>query len=628
MANDRNLIYLNKDFASFKEALINYAKAYFPNTYNDFQDADPGNMIIEMCSYIGDVLSFYIDKQTQENILEFAQEKENLISLAYSLGYRPKVTSTAIVNLNVYQQLPAKVEDNGTFAPDYSYCLVLDKGAKVRSSTNSNVIFITDDIVDFSFSSSYDQTEVTVYQINTTTNAPDYYLLKKTVKAYAGSIKTKDITFGDPIKFNSTTLTDDNIIHVINVVDSDGNKWYEVPYLAQNTVFEEIQNNSLNSPFMAIYKKEVPYLLRLRRVQRRFVSRFNSDNTLTLEFGSGILNSTPDEEIIPNSDNVGMGLIDSISKLDTAYDPSNFLYTKDYGLAPASTTLTVTYLVGGGVESNIPSNDLTQPYEVTVSPVSLTPTILNQNLLSYIKTSIAFNNENRASGGGDGDSAADIKYKTIASFAAQSRNVTKEDHIVRAISMPAKFGTIAKAYISQDMVSDMVNFVDANPLALSLYILSFDANKNLVTGSLALKENLRNYLSQFRILNDAISIKDAYYINIGVNFDIMVLPQYNSREVLNECLSGIKDYFDIDKWQINQPIITSDIESILKSIKGVQSVLKMEIVNKNGEENGYSKWGYDIAAATKSGIIYPSLDPSIFEVRYPDIDIYGRVNVF
>jgi hypothetical protein len=625
----KDIKYINKDFSSFKESLISYAKSYFPEVYNDFSEATPGNMFIEMASYVGDVLSFYVDKQTQENFLLFAQDKQNLISMAYALGYRPKVVSTAIVDLNVYQQIPAIIQSS-VASPDYTYCLIVDKEAKVKSATNSDIVFITQDSVDFSFSSSFDKTDVSVYQINNSTSQPEYYLLKKTIKAIAGTIKSQDFTFGQGIKFNSVTLQDNNVIQILDIIDSDGNKWYEVPYLAQNTVFQEVQNNELNDPFLSQYNNTTPYLLKLKKVSRRFVSRYNENNYLSIEFGSGI-SGNPDEEIIPNPDNVGLGLIDSISKVYTAYDPSNFIYTKDYGLAPNNTTLTVRYIVGGGIKTNVPSNDISQVYEINTSTVSLNPTLLNQGLLGYIQRSITFNNDMPSSGGGDGDTIEDLRLKTIASFPTQLRNVTKEDHIIRALSMPPKFGTVAKAYVTQDLaLADAMttpDYIDNNPLALSLYVLSYDANKRLTEASLAVKENLKNYISQYKIMTDAINIKNAYYINIGINFDIVVLPSYNSREVLNQCLNAVRDYFNIDKWQINQPILLSELTNVIScgNIKGVQSVLKIEVVNKYGVSNGYSQYGYDIKGATKNNIIYPSLDPSIFEVRYPNTDIYGRV---
>lgn len=614
--------YINRDFSSFKQFLIEYTKHYFPNTYTDFSDADPGMMFIEHASAIGDILSFYSDKQIQEVSPLYAQDKENLISFAYAHGYRPKVTSTAIVDMDVYQQIPATISAS-IASPDYNYCLVVEKGAKIKSATNSDIVFITQDMVDFSYSSSADPTTVSVYEINDSTNQPEYYLLKKSVQAVAGTIKSQNFTFGEPQKFSLINLQDNDIIKIESVVDSDGNTWYEVPNLAHGMVFEDVRNTSLTDPYLSQYKNTAPYLLRLKKVQRRFVSRFNGLDKLQLEFGSGVL-STPDEEIIPNSDNVGMGLIDSISKLDTAYDPKNFLFTKEYGLAPANTVLTINYLTGGGVQSNVPSNDLSQVYEVKINTVSITPGLLNQPLLEHVKRTVIFNNENRASGGGDGDSVEDIRLKTIASFSTQLRNVNIDDHIIRALSMPPKFGTIAKAYVTQDFAG-MGGFVDSNPLALSFYVLAYDADKKLTTASRAIKENLKNYLSEYIITNDAINIKDGYYINIGVNFDIIVLPTFNSREVLSNCLNMVKEYFNIDKWKICQPIILSELYNLISQVKGVQSVAKVSIENKYGEENGYSRYGYDILGATRSNVIYTSIDPSIFEIRYPDTDIKGRV---
>lgn len=625
----KDIKYINRDFSSFKEALIEYAKNYFPEVYNDFTEATPGNMFIEMASYVGDVLSFYVDKQTQENFLLYAQDKQNLMSMAYSLGYRPKVVSTAIADLSVYQEVPAAISSN-IANPDYSYCLIIQKEAKLKSSTNADTVFITQDSVDFSFSSSVDPTEVTVQQINGSTNQPEYYLLKKKVKAIAGTIKSQDFTFGQAVKFDSIVLPDTNIIQILDVIDSDGNKWYEVPYLAQNTIFQDVLNNAANDATLSQYNNSAPYLLRLITVNRRFTSRYNESNQLVLEFGSGIV-TTDDSTIIPNPNNVGIGNPTSVDRMFTAYDPSNFVYTKEYGLAPSNTTLTVRYIVGGGAQTNVPANDISQIYELVTTPVSLNPSSLNQSLLSYIKNSVFFNNDLPSSGGGDGDTIEDIRQKTIATFPTQLRNVTKEDHIIRALSLPSKYGSISKAYITQDFslneIDSVTDYIDDNPLALSLYVLSYDANKRLVEPSPAVKENLKVYMSQYKILTDAINIKSAYYINIAVNFDIIVLPAYNSREVLNDCLNSVRNYFNIDKWQINQPIVLSDLYNAIScgNVKGVQSVVKVEIINKYGVANGYSQYGYDIKGATKNNIIYPSLDPSIFEVRYPNSDIYGRV---
>ena len=612
MAEIRDIKYLNRDFGTFKQDLIDLAKSYFPNTYNDFSDDNPGAMFIEMAAYVGDVLSFYQDSQLQENILLFARDKQNLLAMAYSLGYRPKVTSTATVDLDVYQLVPAV---SGEATPDFRYALIIDKEATVQSRGNSSVNFITRDDVNFAFSSSYDPTDVSVYQINTNTNLPDFYLLKKKVKAISGTVQTTTFSFGAPTKFPVVRINDTNIIQILDVVDSDGNKWYEVPYLAQSTIFEAVQNNEINDPNLSQYQDSVPYLLRLKKVPRRFVSCFTDTDTLELEFGAGTLD-IPDEEVIPNPDNIGIGLIDGISKLNTAFDPSNFLFTRTYGLAPANTTLTVRYLVGGGVSSNVPSEDLTNITGINARPATFNTTVLNGNLLNNCIRSIAVSNPEAAKGGGDGDSVEDLRLNSLATHPSQMRTVTKDDYMIRALSLPSQFGSISKAYITQNKYN---NFM------MDLYVLAYDNNRNIINASDALKENLKTYISEFKMPNDVINIKDGFYINIGVNFEIVVLPAFNAQQILLSCVDEVKKIFDIDRWQINQPIIISEVFAALAKIKGVQNVQKVEIINKSGTNLGYSPFAYDIKGATKNNVVYPSIDPAVFEIRFPDSDISGKV---
>jgi len=247
----------------------------------------------------------------------------------------------------------------------------------------------------------------------------------------------------------------------------------------------------------------------------------------------------------------------------------------------------------------------------------------------YVKSSIVSNNPLPAVGGRDGDTVEEIRQNALYSYSTQLRAVTKDDYIVRALSMPADWGAVSKAYISQDLYQNpqqtVATLQQNNPLSLDLYILSYNNNKQLTTASTTLKNNLATYLNQYRMVTDAINIKDAYYINIGVNFDITIISGYSNKDVLTSCISALKDHFNVDNWQINQPIIISDIQNKLLQIKGVQSIVKLEIVNKQG--GSYSQYGYDIAGATRNGNIYPSLDPAIFEVRYPNTDIQGRVVV-
>jgi hypothetical protein len=624
MANQPDIKYFDKDFSTLKQNLINYAKTYFQNSYMDFSPSAPGNMFIEMAAYVGDVLSFYTDTQLQETLLLYAQERKNIIALAYALGYRPKVTTTSSVILDVYQIVPSNVS-NG-FVPDYRYILKVDKNSTIKSLSRPDITFLTQDTVDFGFSSSFDPTVVTIYQYYTSgpyNNQPSYYLLKKQVEAVSGQIKSTTFTFGNPEQFPTATINDTNIIQVLGVTDSDSHQWYEVPYLAQDTIFDESLNLPVNEPNYYSQDDNARFLLRLKKVQKRFATRFDDDNNLKLEFGSGVI-SVPDETIIPNPDNVGIGLVDGVSKLTMAYDPSNFQYTNEYGSAPANTTLTVSYLVGGGVEANLPSDDIGLNDVVNTS---INTYNLNSSLVTIVQNSLRFNNPSPSSGGGPGETTEQIRLQALANFPTQNRNVTKADYLVRALSMPAKYGYISKAYVTQDYLvskdTDRQNFLNTNPLSLSIYVLSTDINSKMVTSSSVIKQNLKTYLSYNKMMSDAVIIKDAYYTNIKVSFDITVLPAYNSQDVLTKCINALKDYFDIAKWQINQPIIYSDIYNLLGTVKGVQSVIKVDINNLTGGQ--YSTYSYDISAATKQGVVYPSLDPMIFEVRYPDADIYGRI---
>ena len=228
-----------------------------------------------------------------------------------------------------------------------------------------------------------------------------------------------------------------------------------------------------------------------------------------------------------------------------------------------------------------------------------------------------------ASGGGDGDSIEELRQNSISNFSTQLRTVTQDDYLIRALSMSPQYGMIAKAYIEPTKLENVQ--VGEIPSTLDLYVLTYNVNKNLNISSNTLKQNLSTYLSQYRIIGDSIKIKDAFIINIGVNFEVIILPDYSSTDVLNNCIISLQDYFSIDKWQINQPIILRDIYILLDKIEGIQTVKTIDVVNKTGASLGYSQYGYDIKGATYNNTIYPSLDPSIFEIRYPNTDIQGRV---
>ena len=616
----KEIKYLNKDFSQFRENLIEYAKNYFPNTYNDFNESSPGMMFMEMASYVGDVLSYYTDNQLKESFLQFAGSRGNVLALAANVGYKQKNKIPATVDLDVFQLIPAKSTKDGK-VPDWDYALTVQEGMVVKSE-DTGIEFRTLSLISFRVSSSFDPTDISIYQISDEDKTPEFYLLKKRAKAISGQIKTATYTFGAAKRFDKILIEDTDAIEIVSVIDSDLNNWTEVPYLAQDTVYESVANTVQNDPELSVFT-DVPYLIKLKKTSRRFITRFRSDRKLEIQFGPGISNDS-DEEIIPNPDNVGSSLTGLQAQFDFPIDPSNFMYTKSYGLAPSNTTLTVVYTIGGGIESNVPANSLKNVVDIQYQIDSQN---LDLTLLKQIKASIACTNTTPAVGGKSEESIEEIRQNAMANFASQQRMVTTQDYIIRAYSMPPRFGSVSKAYVIQDQQQnpDYGMKPIPNPLAINLYTLGYNGNGNLTALNPAILENLKTYIESYRILTDAINIKAAFIINIGIQFEVITQTEYNSNEVLIKCIAKLKEMFNSKIWQINQPIVISKIYNELDRVDGVQSVTSVRINNLYDTVSGYSGNVYDITAATKGGIVYPSLDASIFEVKYPNNDIIGKV---
>ena len=635
----RDVKYLNKDFSSFRDSLIEFSKTYFPNTYNDFNESDPGMMFIEMASYVGDVLSYYIDEQFKESLLSFAEEKKTIYEISQGYGYRPRQASPATVILDVFQTVPSKTPavtlpggDIGR-PPDEDYCLTIPAGMQA-TSTNGTVFRTTGDVI-FWDSSSLSPREEDIFEVDDEEPSNiTKWLLKKQVKAVSGTITTDYISFGEAEKYKRIVLKNSPVLEIISVTDSDGNSWYEVPFLAQDTVYADFQNTENNSPDLVEGRNFAPFLLKLVKTSKRFKTYIRPDGRTEMRFGSGI-SAGSDEEIIPNPSNVGSNLPGTPSFLDTAFDPANFLNTATYGQCPTNTTLTIKYSFGGGVGDNVASSAINNITSIDASfDSSFT---LSEPLKAQTINSVAATNLQPAMGGSGAETLEDIRVNALAYFQAQSRAVTKDDFITRVYSLPPKYGNVAKVYIIQDeqVAAGDQNIGDAtyqsNPLALNMYCLGFDQNKKLIALNDAVKENIKIYLSQYRMMTDAIQIKDAWIIDISVKFAIYTQKGYNKKEVLLKCVDSLKQYFKPDRWQINQPIILSDVVSEILNVEGVGSIVKPvedrdELVIIDNKWGGsYSQNIYDMKSATINGVIYPSVDPAIFEVRFPNVDIQGRV---
>lgn len=628
---NKEIRYLSKTFSDFRQNLIDFTKVYFPQTYTDFSEASPGMLFIEMASYVGDVLGYYIDANFRENLMLYTEEVENVISIAQSMGYKAKPTAAATCDLDVYQLCPA-TDITGGYAPDANFYLRLAPGATFQSEDFAKVTFRTIDEINFA-----DPTdrEISIYATDIN-NKPLTYLIKKTVTVVAGTVKTFTATFGSAQKFSIITLPDDDIIDVISVVDGNGNTWYQVDYLAQDLIFQDIINtNTTSDPNFSV---PPAYIANIVSQPRRFVTRYNENFKLELHFGSGLVS---DNSSIINLEPKKLANSEYQTNLvSTSLDPSDFLSSNSYGIAPSNIDLIITYSIGGGVESNVSSNSITKV--VTITPLnditSFSPSELN--LWNDVVQSVASNNSSPATGGAGQDDVESIRQNALAFFNAQNRLVTVDDYIVRCYAMPPKYGSVAKVFVTKDdQINNILRATQGQPPVngvfvqdtpghgmINLYVLGFNQQQKISTLNLDTKNNLKTYLDQYRMLTDNVRIMDGFVVNFGVTFKVVVYRNYNMNEVLTRCIDAISSFFNINNWQMNQPIVINDVYLTLGSVDGVQSVIDVEFFNRYSFQDGsdYSPYLYDLTSATSNGVIWPSLDPAIFELRYPERDIIGN----
>jgi hypothetical protein len=648
----KDVRYLNRDFASFRDGLINFAKYYYPNSFKDFTDSSPGMMFIDQASYVGDVLSYYTDYILKESLFANTQERKNIISLARYLNYVAKPVRGATGTVQVFQLCPSTTDENGNYIPDPKFALNIKDNMQV--SDNSGASFLTSEPINFSVDTALSPLTVSVFERDNT-GVPVYFLLQKTANVRAGKVVTKQFVIGDIQPFLDLFLDEDNVLEVINIKDSDNNTWYQVDFLAQENVLYGVPNNDSFEGYLSQFKGSTPYILKYIKTSRRFTVNVDENNRTFLEFGGGT-NGFADEIINLSSEKVGIGL-SNLTNLNLSLDPSNFLKNDTYGLAPNNTVLTVTYTVGGGIESNSPSNAVININAVEIDNTTEGLVPEEVNLLNTVRSSLRVNNADATTGGKGPETNDEIRQNAIASFAAQNRIVTQNDYLARVYSMPPKYGTVAKAQVitynsldvnqnqiligtvNEQNVATVVNnnpqnffrkiaYDRSNPFAVNLYVLTYDSDKHLSQANEALIANMLTYLKQFRILTDAINIIDGYIINIGVEFIITVYKGFNKKEVLANAIDAVQNFFDVDTWEFSQPINLSSLRLEIAKIEGVQTVVDLKIKNltpltTNGDD--YSPIEYDIDAATQNDMIFPSVDPSIFEVKFPDKDIRGTV---
>ena len=645
--NTKDINYLNRDFASLKQQLIDFTKQYYPQNYKDFSEGSPGQIFIEQAAYVGDILSYYTDQQFLESFIQFAQDRRNLINSSKFLGYKPKVSSTSTTMIDIFQLIPSIRNVNNEYSPDYRYCLILKPFIELTSV--SGVSFIIESSVDFNQNTKFSPRSTSVYNRDNT-GAPLFYLLKKSTSAYSGTIVLKQVSITSSTPFLTIPLNELNVLKVVSIVDSNNNNYYEVDCLAQDTIPIQVDNVPLDNQFLSEYRSETPKILKYLRTQNRFVTIVNENNQTIIQFGANTENYE-NTIITPNPSNVGVSL-SNLKNLNISLDGTNVLKSNSYGVSPSNTTLTITYIIGGGLQSNVNSGEINKILGASYLNDVTSLTDSEVVLLNTLKNSLRVNNEYPSTGGANGDTDEQIRQNAILNFSTQNRMVTQEDFLLRVYSLPPQFGNIAKAYVESNLTREvgytgLINgittidnntslnlsplnpldrrkFLESNnPFTNNLYILGYDINKNLTQINPATIYNLITYLNNYRILTDKINLIDGFIINIGVDFKINVFNGFNKSTVLSDCIQSVKNFFDIDNRSFNQPINLSQLNFEVMKNEGVQSVVEIKIKNLTIDDGNYSSVAYNIHIATQNNIIYPSKDPSIFEIKYLNSDIKG-----
>jgi hypothetical protein len=599
----RTRSYLNKDFDGFRSDLLRYARTFFPDRMQDFSENSLGGLLLEMAAYIGDVNSFYLDHQFNELNSETAVESRNIERHLRTAGVEITGASPAIVDVTFYVQVPAELSGT-TYQPQASALPKILQGTIVKAKNGVGFELVED--VDFSETNSEGDL-IATYLINETNGdgSPASYILYRTGECVSGTSATQ--TFSVPnqfVPFRTITLAKENVTQIMRVYDSDGNEYYEVGSLTQDIVFKGIINRGEDDELVKENLELIP-------APYRFVREMSVQTGLTtLRFGGGQASSL-DDDIIPDPSELAIPLYGKKTFSRFSIDPNNLLQTQTLGIAPVNTTLTVEYRYGGGLSHNVAQDSIAAISKLLLKFAgSPTP-----STASSVRSSIEVKNLDKASGGENAPTLEELRSKIPAARNAQQRIVTREDLLARVYTMPSNFGRVFRAGVRSN---------PNNPLATQLFIISRDSNKNLTVSPDALKNNLRLYLNQYRLIADAIDILDAQVINVGLIFQVATDPAMNRHAVVQSIISDLKSYFDIKNFQIDQPISIADVTNIIINTPGVIAISNLKFTNQRGVilEREYSDISFDVTANTIKGLI---MGPpgSIFEMKYPDYDIVG-----
>jgi len=588
--------YTARDFGSIRAELVDYAKRYYPETFKDFSDASFGAMIVDMVAYVGDVLSFYLDYSVNESFLDTALEYNNVVKLSRQLGYkfRGKPSTYGVVTL--YCLCPANVTGLG---PDTAYLPIALKGSQFVATTGDGFILTED--VDFAKSSN----EVVVGRVDEH-GTPTHYVLRAKGGIVSGKITVQQVPVDGFQKFRKVELVGSNIAEILRVRDAEGHDYYEVDYLSQDSVYKEVPN-------LGAFRNNVSAILKPFAVPRRFVVERDVTRT-SIVFGYGSESELKAGAVtgdLIDPANVVMDLHARNYITDVGFDPTNLIRSDKFGVGPSNTTLTVMYRYNSNSNSNAGPGSISMITNMKLKFANRFT--LDDVKIKEVRGSIECNNDERIVGDVTLPGTEELRRLTIDNYATQNRAVTKKDYQALIYSMHPKYGAIARCNVVQDKDSFKRN--------LNIYIVSEDEKKKLVPANDALKNNLKVWLNDNRMINDTIDILDAKVVNFGIDYSIVTEAGKNKYDVLQRCSRVLRKRYR-RKHDIGEPLEITEIYRILSKLDGVADVVDVNILKKVGDK--YSDIRFDfVAQTTPDGRFVATPVNVVLECKYLYEDIKG-----
>jgi len=589
--------YTSRDFDSIRRDLENYAKRYYPNTYKDFNQASFGSLMLDTVAYIGDILSFYLDYQANESFLETAVEYNNVLKLARQLGFKLNRSPSSYGILTFYIRVPTS--PGLAEGPDYSYAPVLAAGSTFSSTGGGSYTLLED--VDFNASN----IQITVGDVNAD-GSPIDYIIRAQGRAVSGRTSFQEVNVGDFERFRRVNLQTQNIAAVISVTDSEGHEYVEVDHLSQNVIYKGIRNtNTVTNSTVANILKAVP-------VARRFVVEHNSATTF-LQFGYGSDSELLSDSVVdPTNLILDLNGRDYVTDLD--FDPTKLISTDKFGIAPANTTLRIGYRINTTDDVNAAQETITNVDRPIVNFTSAGS--LSSATRSSVINSLEVTNEEPFVGSVSLPSSEEVKQRVFGFYAAQNRAVTLEDYQALCYAMPGKFGMVKRVSAVRDF--------DELKRNINLYVISEDSSQKLQAPNITLKNNLRNWILQYKVINDTIDILDAQIVNFGINYVIVPDLNANRFDVINKVNQAIRNHLVKNQYDIGENIIITDFYKIINGVKGVVDVVDLEIVRKSGGTYSNSSYDFDDKLSADGRKIMAEQN-TIFELKFPNLDIKGAI---